>query len=282
MTLYSYISCINTVCNRLMTNVRNVFFVKEGQHSWSHVENDGKIFSWSGSPSQSTNHGAPVRKAEDGNAYCKDVTIVRSSIRLSTNVPPTSIFLLRRSVAQSLLAGRRVDPEAFGEVTISFSDIIGFTTISAKSTPLEIVDLLNDLYSTFDGMIQTFDVYKVGCYWWWFIWLLCEVETIGDGYMVVSGLPKRNGRRHAGEIATMALELLAISGSFVIRHIPKAPLFLRVGMHSGCLSSKWMHSVSISLVYLQPSFSCRSLCCWCDWLNDATILSFWWYCKHRL
>ncbi len=60
-----------------------------------------------------------------------------------------------------------------------------------------------------------------------------KVETIGDAYMVASGLPIRNGREHAGEIATMALELMSVSGSFVIAHMPSLPLFLRVGVHSG-------------------------------------------------
>ncbi|KAL5970677.1 Retinal guanylyl cyclase 2 [Taenia solium] len=127
--------------------------------------------------------------------------------------------MLPPSVAQALLSGAPVDPEAFSEVTISFSDIVGFTTISAKSSPLQIVNLLNDLYTTFDDMIRTFDVYKV--------------ETIGDAYMVASGLPIRNGRKHAGEIATMALELISISGSFRIPHMPGVPLYLRLGINSG-------------------------------------------------
>jgi class 3 adenylate cyclase len=60
-----------------------------------------------------------------------------------------------------------------------------------------------------------------------------KVETIGDAYMVVSGLPKRNGINHAGEIASMSLHLLNAIKQFRIRHRPDDLIKLRIGIHSG-------------------------------------------------
>lgn len=60
-----------------------------------------------------------------------------------------------------------------------------------------------------------------------------QVETIGDAYMVVSGLPVRNGRLHAREVARMALALLDAVRSFRIRHRPHEQLRLRIGIHTG-------------------------------------------------
>lgn len=60
-----------------------------------------------------------------------------------------------------------------------------------------------------------------------------QVETIGDAYMVASGLPRRNGNRHAAEIANMALDILSCAGNFRMRHAPDVPICIRAGLHSG-------------------------------------------------
>ncbi|XP_041840656.1 retinal guanylyl cyclase 2-like [Melanotaenia boesemani] len=127
--------------------------------------------------------------------------------------------LLPKSVAQALKKGKPVQPEHYSDCTLYFSDIVGFTTISALSEPIEVVDLLNDLYTMFDAIIGTHDVYKV--------------ETIGDAYMVGSGVPNRNGNRHAAEVSNMSLDILHSIGAFKIKHMPEIKVKIRIGLHSG-------------------------------------------------
>ena len=66
-----------------------------------------------------------------------------------------------------------------------------------------------------------------------YMFLLLQVETIGDAYMVASGLPVPNGISHASEIANMALDILSSVLTFKIRHRPDKQLQVRIGLHSG-------------------------------------------------
>lgn len=127
--------------------------------------------------------------------------------------------LLPRNIAEDLKQGRKIIPELFECVTVFFSDIVDFAEILLESTPFEIVDFLNEMYNAFDNTVNKHNVYKV--------------ETICDTYIVVSGLPERIGPQHAGEIATMSLDLMSLVTTFKIPHKPDATLQLRIGIHSG-------------------------------------------------
>uniref|UniRef100_A0A182PQS0 guanylate cyclase n=1 Tax=Anopheles epiroticus TaxID=199890 RepID=A0A182PQS0_9DIPT len=127
--------------------------------------------------------------------------------------------MLPPAVVKQLKQQRQVPAETFDAVTIFFSDIVGFTDISASSSAMEVVIMLNTLYRLFDSIILKYDVYKV--------------ETIGDAYMVVSGLPQRNGNRHAGEIAMMSLDLVCGISGFTIPHMKNRTLEIRVGINTG-------------------------------------------------
>ncbi|KAJ8021419.1 Atrial natriuretic peptide receptor 1 [Holothuria leucospilota] len=127
--------------------------------------------------------------------------------------------MLPRSVANQLKIEQVVTAESYESVTVYFSDIVGFTVLSSKSSPMQVVTLLNGLYNLFDARIEKYDVYKV--------------ETIGDAYMVASGLPNRNGDKHAGEVATLALDLMDHLRNFIVPHQEDQTLQLRVGLHTG-------------------------------------------------
>ncbi|EAT43201.1 AAEL005330-PA, partial [Aedes aegypti] len=155
-------------------------------------------------------------------AYNLEGIVQERTNQLTEEKKKTESLLLRmlpRSVAESLMRGERVEAENFDCVTIFFSDLVGFTELCAQSNPFEVVEMLNDLYTCCDFIISSYDVYKV--------------ETIGDAYMVVSGLPIRNGDRHAGEIASLALHLLNSLSNLEIRHRPGEFIQIRIGIHSG-------------------------------------------------
>lgn len=70
-----------------------------------------------------------------------------------------------------------------------------------------------------DDCIERYDVYKV--------------ETIGDAYMVVSGLPNRNGILHCSEIADLSLDILLATEGIPVPHLPDVKIQVRIGLHSG-------------------------------------------------
>lgn len=124
-----------------------------------------------------------------------------------------------KSIASLLKEGQNIEPEAFECVTVFFSDIVGFTSLSSESTPMQVIDFLSELYLCFDETLDNYDIFKI--------------DIVGDAYIVASGLPDRNEGRHVIEIARAALHLRQRLRTFQIAHKPGRSLEMRVGIHSG-------------------------------------------------
>jgi class 3 adenylate cyclase len=128
--------------------------------------------------------------------------------------------LLHNTLPESIAVRlqRRPGPvgDRFEEVTVLFADIVGFTGLSQRVPPEHLVQFLNNLFTRFDRVAETHGLEKI--------------KTVGDGYVVVGGLPEPRAD-HAASVAEMALDLLAVADSIVD---PEGnAVQLRIGMQTG-------------------------------------------------
>lgn len=126
--------------------------------------------------------------------------------------------ILPESIATQLRQSGRTLARQFDAVTVLFADIVGFTEFASQLSPIEVVEILNDLFSSFDILTEKYKLEKI--------------KTIGDAYMVVGGLPEPRPD-HAQAIADMALGMKA-----AVQHYNRKnnnTLQLRIGIHSGAV-----------------------------------------------
>lgn len=131
------------------------------------------------------------------------------SERLLLNILPPAI-------AQQLKQEERTIADSYPDVTVMFADIVGFTELAAKTPPIELVEILNVIFSEFDQLTEKHGLEKI--------------KTIGDAYMVVGGLPAAKPN-HAEAMAAMALDMQESITEFC-SDTGKA-LSIRIGIHTG-------------------------------------------------
>ena len=124
--------------------------------------------------------------------------------------------ILPKPIAERLKAKQSTIADSFADVSVLFADIVGFTELSARMSPTELVKRLNVIFSHFDQLAEKYGVEKI--------------KTIGDAYMVVGGLPMPRDD-HAEAIAQMALGMQAKIAKLCADTGEK--LAIRVGINSG-------------------------------------------------
>jgi len=150
------------------------------------------------------------RLRDQEQAFLAQLQIERAkSERLLLNVLP-------KAIAERLKAGQRTIVDSFIDSTVLFADIVGFTRIAARQSPHRTVQLLNELFSGFDRIAEQRELEKV--------------KTIGDAYMMASGVPV-NRADHAEACAEAAFEFLEAVRVFNRRH--QLEWAIRIGMNSG-------------------------------------------------
>jgi class 3 adenylate cyclase len=128
------------------------------------------------------------------------------------------LSILPRQVIGRLNAGETVIADRYGEATVLFADLVGFTELSARTTPTAVVEFLRQLFAEFDDIARELGVEKI--------------KTIGDAYLAVAGLPEQRSD-HRQAIALMALNMIER-----LKRVNQALGFemkIRVGVHCGAV-----------------------------------------------
>lgn len=131
------------------------------------------------------------------------------SEKLLANVFPHAILEKLKNKEETIA-------ERFDSASVFFADIMGFTSLSEKLSPVELVELLDKLFSLFDGLVIKHNVEKI--------------KTIGDAYMVAAGVPTPI-KNHAEQLANFALDFKICLAEFNKKN--NQSLRMRVGINSG-------------------------------------------------
>ncbi|MES0489209.1 MAG: adenylate/guanylate cyclase domain-containing protein [Leptospirales bacterium] len=123
--------------------------------------------------------------------------------------------ILPKQIADILKSGSRTIADEYQNVSILFADIVNFTPLSQKCKPKELVQMLNEVFSYFDELVEKYDVEKI--------------KTIGDCYMVASGIPQSRND-HAFALVSLALD---IQKHFRGNKYNRTKISFRIGINSG-------------------------------------------------
>lgn len=126
------------------------------------------------------------------------------------------LSILPQSIAERLKRKPETIADSFADVTVLFADLVNFTPLSMRVSPKELVELLNQIFSTFDQLAEQYQLEKI--------------KTIGDEYMVAGGLPKPHPN-HAEAMADMALAMQESIAKFPTGC--SEPFQLRIGLNTG-------------------------------------------------
>jgi class 3 adenylate cyclase len=124
--------------------------------------------------------------------------------------------ILPPDVAARLKQGEETIADSFDDVTVVFTDIVGFTTLSSLVSATTIMKLLNMLFSRFDALLEHYHVEKI--------------KTTGDSYMIASGIPTPHPD-HALQAASFTFAMQNALRQFVAE--TGYPVSMRIGMHCG-------------------------------------------------
>lgn len=124
--------------------------------------------------------------------------------------------ILPETIAEKLKQGEEIIAESFADITVMFADVVDFTHWSASRSPAQLLEVLNNVFSTFDQLAEQYSLEKI--------------KTIGDEYMVAGGVPIPRSD-HAEAIANLALNFM--DAFYKLKSIQHEGLQLRIGINSG-------------------------------------------------